>query len=160
MNEADRKRLAYLHMMREHPSRHINANKVLKKIKTDSTSETGSRFLLPNGKFTHDEGTHEDIIRNYSKELDFTKDGTEDHGTEFLNKTGSIRTMVDHKGKFSYGKPTLWIEAYHEPTEEQFRAMRKLIKETDLPEDEIHIDQGHGMDYKEFNRKIGLRRKY
>ena len=159
MNEADRKRLAYLHMMHEHPSRHINANKVLQKIKTDSTSETGSRFLLPNGKFTTDEGVHEELIRKYGNQLNFEKE-TEDHGTEFLNKTGAIRTMVDHKGKFSYGKPTLWIEAYHEPTEPQFKSMRKLIKETDLPEEEIHIDQGHGIDYKEFNRKIGLRRRY
>ncbi len=159
MNEADRKRLAYLALHHHRPSSHINANKVMQKIKTDSSSETGSRFLFPNGKFSVEEGTHEDVFRKYRKQLDIETDDS-DHGTEFLEKTGSIRTMVDHKGKFSYGKPTLWIEAYHEPSEQQYKSLRKLVKETDLPVDEIHVEQGHGVDYKEFNRKIGLRRIY
>ena len=118
----------------------------------------GSRFLTSDGKFSDENGTHEETVDKFRKLLEMKKDPkVSDSGNEFQEKTGVIRTQIDLTGK-SLGKPTINLEARVEPTVAQMRVLRDIVKNSDVPRDNIIISDSN-VDWKRFEKGIGLRFK-
>lgn len=122
----------------------------------DKTGIEGSRFLTRDGTFSEEGGTHEDIISQFRKHVGMNPNTDEsDTGSEFMDKTGSIRTMIDLNGKRVY-KPTINIEVRQEPTTAQVRRIRDIIKNSNVPPENIILNDDR-IDWKRFERQIGIR---
>ena len=138
---------------------HSNARKVSELMGNNKDfGIEGSRFLTLDGKFSVEEGTHEEIVDRYRKLVGMKKDPkVSDSGNEFQERTGVIRTQIDLTGK-SLGKPTINLEARTEPTVAQLKTLRDIIKNSDVPKDNIILSDSN-INWKRFENGIGFRLK-
>lgn len=138
---------------------HPNARKVSDLMGTNKDfGIEGSRFLTLDGRFSVEEGTHEEIVDRFRKLVGMKKDPlVSDSGNEFQERTGVIRTQIDLTGK-SLGKPTINIEARTEPTVAQMKTLRDIIKNSDVPKDNIILSDSY-IDFRRFENGIGYRLK-
>lgn len=117
---------------------------------------TGSRFLTPNGIFSVEGDSHNDIIEKYKPLLGMKPydENEPDMANEFMEKTGMARTMIDPTGKFRYGKGQITIEWKEKATPAQIKVIREIIEDSDLPLEQIAVDEGYANDYKKLYNSL------